>query len=357
VAERPRAPGQRPVTRGDVARYAGVSTAVVSYVVNNGPRPVAEATADRVRAAIELLGYRPNLSARALKVGSTRTLGLVLSDLVNPFFAEFALEIQSFAAAAGYAMLIANSRGDAASEHQVLDDLISRRVDGLVLGSNDARAEPLSRLRRYGIPSVLIDCAVPVPGHATLGPDAIGGSRLAVEHLIEVHGHSRVALVLGRGGRPGEDTREQGWQAATRAAALPDGPIAREAFTRDGGYAAARRLLAARNPPTAIFASSDLQGVGVLRAAHELGVRVPEDVAVVAFDGTPEAAYAWPPMTVARQPVREMAGRAVQRVLGADQPTHTHEAFPMHLLIRQSCGCPAPGTLTTSGRASGAAVR
>ncbi len=331
---------QRRVTRDDVARYAGVSSAVVSYVVNNGPRSVAEPTAARVRAAIELLGYRPNLSARALKVGSTRTIGLVVSDIVNPFFGELALAIQTEAAAVGYAVLIANSHADPAAESRSLDDLIGRQVDGLLLASGDEPAEALARLRRYGIASVIIDRAMPMPGYATLGCDAVGGSRLVVEHLIEAHGHDLVALVLGEG-RPGSDAREMGWQAATREAGLPDGPIARGAFSREGGHAAAHRLLTARNPPAAIFASSDLQAVGVLRAARDLRLRVPEDVAVVAFDGTVEAEYAWPPMTVARQPVREMATRAVQRLLSAERPAENHESFPMHLIIRRSCGCPA----------------
>ena len=333
------APPQRHVTRDDVARYAGVSSAVVSYVINNGPRPVAAPTAARVRAAIELLGYRPNLNARALKIGSTRTIGLVVSDIVNPFFGELALAIQTEASAVGYAVLITNSHADAGTEYRAVEDLIGRQVDGLVLASADEPAESLARLRRYGIAAILVDCAAPVPGHASLGPDAMGGARLAVDHLIEVHGPDLVALVLGEGGRPGRDARERGWQAATRAAGLPDGPIARAPFSREGGYAAARRLLAARNPPGAVFASSDLQGVGVLRAARDLGLRVPEDVAVVAFDGTPESEYVWPPMTVVRQPVREMAVRAVQRLIARDRPDLVHESFPMHLIVRQSCGC------------------
>jgi LacI family transcriptional regulator len=319
---------------------------VVSYVVNNGPRAVAEPTAARVRAAIELLGYRPNLSARALKVGSTRTIGLVVSDIVNPFFSELALAIQTQAAAAGYAVLITNSHADTDAERRAIDDLISRQVDGLLLARAGEPTEAVARLRRYGIATVLIDCAAPLPGYATLGPDAVGGARLAVEHLIAVHRSELIGLVLGDAGRAGDDARERGWQQATRAADLPDGPIARAPFTRDGGHAAARRLLTGRNPPAAIFASSDLQGVGVLRAARDLHLRVPEDVALVAFDGTDEAEYAWPPLTVARQPVREMAARAVQRVVAAGEPDEQHESFPMHLIIRQSCGCPVAPSAT-----------
>lgn len=329
---------QRPVTRADVARYAGVSSAVVSYVINNGPKGVAEPTAARVRAAIDLLGYRPNLNARALRSGSTHMLGLVLSDISNPFFAEFALQIQAEAGARGYVMLMANSHADADTETRVIDDLLSRQVDGLLLASVDARNSRLTHLRRVGLASVMIDCPVPIPGQLSLGSSARAGAQSVVEHLIEVHGHSVIALVVGEG-VPGTDEREQGWQSATRMAGLPDGPLARASFNREGGFEAAHRLLDTRNPPTAIFASSDLQAVGALRAIRERGLRVPQDVAVVAFDGTKESEFTWPPMTVARQPIREMAISAVEKVLSAPLEHGGHEVFEMAIVIRQSCGC------------------
>ena len=325
------------MTRADVARYAGVSSAVVSYVINNGPKGVAEPTAARVRAAIDLLGYRPNLSARALRIGSTRMLGLVLSDISNPFFGEFALQIEAEAGARGYVMLMANAHGDADLETKVIDDLISRQVDGLLLASVDARSPRLANLRRVGLASVMIDCPVPVPGSVSIGSNARAGSQRVVQHLIEVHGHSVIALIVGEG-VAGADQREQGWQSATRAAGLPDGPLARTSFSREGGYEAANRLLNTRNPPTAIFASSDLQAVGALRAIHDRGLSVPDDVAMVAFDGTKESEFTWPAMTVARQPIREMAVSAVRKVLSPTERVGS-EIFEMDLVIRQSCGC------------------
>ena len=224
----------------------------------------------------------------------------------------------------------------------MIADLISRQIDGLLLASVDVRSTRLANLRRVGLAAVMIDCPVPVPGYVSIGSNARAGSQRVVEHLIEVHSHSVIALVVGEG-VPGADQREQGWQSATRSAGLPDGPLARTSFSREGGYEAANRLLDTRNPPTAIFASSDLQAVGALRAIRERGLSVPEDVAVVAFDGTKESEFTWPPMTVARQPIREMAVSAVQKVLSPPLERVGCEVFEMDLVIRQSCGCsPSP---------------
>lgn len=328
----------RPVTRADVARYAGVSTAVVSYVINNGPKPVALATADRVRRAIDVLGYRPNLSARALRSGLTRMLALVVSDISNPVFADYALQVQVEANRRGYALLMANAHADPDIENLVIDDLISRQVDGLILASIGVRPERVRSLSQFGVATVVIDSATPVNGLASLGCDAAEGSLAVVEHLVMVHGHAQVALVIGQG-VPGADLREQGWLTATRRAGLLDGPVARRPYTRQGGYEAALHLLAARNRPTAIFASSDLQGVGVLRAIQSLGLRVPDDVAVVSFDGTTESEFTSPPMTAARQPVSEMATASVRTVLAPETPGSLHQTFSMSLVLRESCGC------------------
>ena len=324
-------------TRADVARYAGVSDAVVSYVVNSGPRPVAAETAERVRAAIDVLGYRPNLSARALKRGSAQMLGLILSDISNPLFAEFALQIEMAAFAHGHVVLMTNSLGDTITERRLLEDLMSRQVAGLLLASTRSRPDGIDKAVRFGIPTTVIDCTGPIPGHSSLGPDTVGGTTLVVEHLIEVHRPHTIGMVAGEGGD--EDLRERGWQQATRAAGLPDGPRIRVPFTREGGYLGGRRLLDTRNPPDAIFAASDLQAVGVLRAAHELGVKVPDDLAVVTFDGTKEAEFCWPSLTASRQPLREMAVDAVNTVLARNPAPPAHRSYPMELVIGQSCGC------------------
>ncbi|MFT4295490.1 MAG: LacI family DNA-binding transcriptional regulator [Micropruina sp.] len=333
--------GERPaaVTRTDVARYAGVSTAVVSYVVNGGPKPVSEATTARVLDAVARLGYRPNRTARALALGSTKTLGLVVPDNTNPFYAEYTLAIQQAATDLGYALLITNSGFDPDIEFQQVLDLCDRQIDGLILarGAGVGRVGELAR-RGVRTPVVLIDSTVPFSGYATVGPDSAGGIAEAVDHLLGVHRHPSVALIIGDTVEAAIDGRESGWTAAHARAGRPLGPIERAAFTREGGYAAGVRLLRRADRPTAIVASSDLQAVGLLRAVHEHGLRVPDDVAVVSFDGTAETQYCWPPLTTSRQPTAAMAQAAVQALL-RDEQRADHQRLPMELVIRDSCGC------------------
>jgi LacI family transcriptional regulator len=333
----PRARGQ--VTRADVARYAGVSTAVVSYVVNGGPRPVAAATAERVREAIRVLGYRPNATARALRMGSTQMLGLVVPEIGNPLFAELAVAVEQHAARSGYAVLLVDSGSDPSAERALIRSLVARQVDGIIVSTVQHTSSSLD-LPALDIPVVLLGTFTGREGWETVGVDARAGARLGVEHLL-AHGHTRIGLIIGQAGGEGE-ARESGWLDATRAAGLPDGPLAREPFTRGGGYAGALRLFAGADRPTALFASSDMQASGALRALHELGLRVPEDVAVVSFDGTDEARYAVPQLTVVRQPVQEMAHEAVARLTAAPTGRAPHHAsYTPTLVIGRSCGCPS----------------
>ena len=327
----------RPVTRADVARYAGVSTAVVSYVINSGPKPVAPATAARVRAAIERLDYQPNRNARALRTGTTEMLGLVLSDSTNPYFVELAATIESVAAKRAHALMVGNSHGDRAAERQLISDLTRRQVDGIMVAIL-ARPDYAAALHRLTVPIVWLDAAEPVPGYSSLGSDGRQGAALGVSHLVE-HGHTRIGLLIGELGTG--DTREHGWRETLHAAGLPEGPVAQVSWTREGGLEGGLHLLSAPDRPTAVFASSDLLAVGLLRAARELGLRVPEDVAVVSFDGTKESPFAGPPLTVVRQDIEAMAEKAVALLLD-HEPEPSHHSFPTRLVIRQSCGCPQP---------------
>ncbi|MFT4297355.1 MAG: LacI family DNA-binding transcriptional regulator [Micropruina sp.] len=332
----------RVITRADVARLAGVSSAVVSYVINDGPRPVAAATAERVRQAIEVLGYRPNSSARALRRGVGDTIGLVLPDSSNPFFAELALEIQRLAAASGRAVLLASTTGNQRHENRVIEGLLSRQVEGLIVRSDAAHRDPFTTIRA-DVPAVLLDTMAPIPGRRSVGADLRAGADLLVEHLIAEHGLTRVGLIMGEDQSGLADPRELGWRDAQRRHGLPEGPIARGVFSRPGGYAAMQRMLATGKPPQAIFASSDVQAIGVLRALHEAGVRVPEDIALVSFDGTVEVEYSWPPLTAAQQPVAQIAREAF-RMITDPGPDDVYRLIPTELVIRRSCGCAAEPT-------------
>ncbi|QQD75579.1 LacI family DNA-binding transcriptional regulator [Curtobacterium sp. YC1] len=326
----------RAVTRADVARYAGVSTSVVSYVVHDGPRPVAAATAARVREAIRVLGYRPNASAQALRTGSSKMLGLIVPELENPFWSELAVEVTHAAAARGYDVLLANSDGDARQERERLRSLSARQVDGVIVTSILTRPD-LSTVTDPGLPMVLLNTFFEVPEYASIGVDALGGALDGTRHLIE-HGYRSVGLVMGHTGSM--ELREQGWMRALRQADLPDGPIVRTDFTRRGGYEAGLRMFADGSGPRSVFVSSDMQAIGVMRALWELGLRVPEDVAIVSFDGTAEADYTNPQLTTVRQPTGAMAVAAVDRVLGLDADNQWHrDLVPAELVVGASCGC------------------
>ena len=315
---------------------------MVSYVVNDGPRRVAPATAARVQAAIEELGYRPNLSARALRLGTTDLIGLVVPDSTNPFFAELAQGIEQAAARHGYGLVLVNSNNSGRQERQHVESLADHRVSGLVIAPAMARHQ-LDLGDRKGIPTAIINTDGPIPGFHTIGPDFRQGAQTAVEHLLNVHKAHTVALATGGSLKHVEtNSREQGWSDALTHNGRPPGPIVEGDFTREGGHRMGLKLMA-RELPDAVFATNDLQAIGVLRALHEAGVRVPEDVAMISFDGTDESEYTWPALTVVRQPIDAMARAAVAAVLNPAQATAEHDTFKTELVIRHSCGCSTKG--------------
>lgn len=330
--------GSGKVTRTDVARYAGVSTAVVSYVINGGPKPVAAATAARVREAIKVLQYHPNATARALTMGSARLLGMIVPDSTNPYFAELTDAIAQTAATRGYAVLAANSRTDAETERSNTLNLVSRQVDAIILATVLSASE-VAAMPVQGIPRVLIDQSSFVHGVPTVSTDFEQGAVIGVQHLIG-HGHRDIALLAGKDIDPARvDPRQRGWRKALKEAGLPEGHVEYADFTRQGGYEATRRLLSLPTLPTAIFASSDLLAVGALRAIHEAGLSIPADVAVVSFDGTSESEFSWPQLSAVRQPINQIAQAAVDAALNAKDQSGRMQLLPTELIIRRSCGC------------------
>lgn len=329
------------VTRADVARHAGVSTAVVSYVLT-GARAVRPETEGRVRQAIEELGYRPNATARALRTGRTDTLGVVFADVSNPYFGEFALEIEAAARARGRSIMMANSHADPQNEVRLVRTLLDRQVDGLIVASVfNAAQRPATLDART--PAVWIDAFDSDPEVASIGSDYVEGARMVTSHLIEHHQHRSVALAVGASHRDSVDPRKVGWHAVLQDAGLPLDDVVKTEWSREGGLLAGRALLTGRVPPEAIFAGSDLMAIGVLRAAHEAGLRVPEDLAIVSFDGTMETQYSAPSLTTHRQRISDMARLAVATITAEEPPAPCHTTFTGDLIIRESCGCAATG--------------
>ncbi len=328
-------PAKPSATRNDVARLARVSPAVVSYVVNRSKRVTPETEA-RVRQAIAMLGYRPNSAARSLRLGSTETLGMVVPDTTNSYFASLAHQVELAAIRRGYDLIIGNSDGSLEAERRLLDHFTARRVDGVLLCSSVFRPD-ISSLRADSIPVVLLNHAADAPGVAWVGADLRLGARLAIEHLAG-HGHRRIGLVIGTSTDGVMDARQLGWSETVELLGLERGPIVRVGFNARGGYDAGRKLIADGDLPSALFVSSDRQAAGLMLAMHEAGVRMPEDVAIIGFDGSEDGEYTWPPLTTIAQPIEQMASTAVNLMIdGADDSTY--EVFPPTLLVRRSCGC------------------
>jgi LacI family transcriptional regulator len=330
------------VKRDEVARRAGVSAAVVSYVMNNGPRPVAEATRQRVLEAVEALGYRPNGIARALRARRTWSFGLVVPDNANPFFAQLAHAIEDEAFARGYSLLIGNASGDSARVDSYLRTFQDRQVDGLIVVTNGP-TDDLARTYEGRVPLVIVvDRPIRDLAASTVKVDNAEGARLATEHLVS-HGYRRIACIAGpRDSAPSRE-RYEGWKAALASAGLraPDSLVRWADFSLAGGRSAASSLLSKRSVD-AVFAATDLQALGALRAAADAGVSVPGELAVIGFDGIEEASYSIPRLATVRQPVDAMARRAVELLLRGDGGPPLHEIFPLTLVSRGSCGCPEP---------------
>jgi len=319
-------------TRQDVAQLAGVSTAVVSYVLNDGPRPVAEATRQRVLAAMEQLSYRPNALARALKSERTYVLGLMIADITNPYYSEFARAFQDQARDAGWTVMIASGNQDSERETEDVKSFLAREVDGIavygargdetldVLASSGTRVVSV-HFDREELPSVAVD--------------DYSATRTAIEHL-QAHGHIRIGFL---GGLGDFTQRDLAWRDALSPDLAADDLLAWGEFSRQGGYDAMIDLLSRTNPPTAVFVSSDYQAFGALRAAEVLGVRVPEDLAIVSYDGTSGSAFTSPPLTAIRIPFDLIARQCLRKLTAAPASFELHTTVPHELVLRDSCGC------------------
>ncbi len=334
------------VHRADVAKLAGTSPAVVSYVLNGGPRSVAPQTRARVLAAVEQLGYRPNGVARSLRMKKTMTLALVVPDTSNPFFAELSRAVEEAAFEHGYTLLIGNAAEDDARQIGYVRTFLQRQVDGLFLVPAHGPAGCLSELEQVSTPWVMLDRQIPgVVGAPAVLVDNRGGARAATAHLLE-HGRRRIACIAGPQDVMPATDRVAGWRDALTAAGIaPDAmDVLHVPFGRRSGYLAARRLLGERHVD-AVFAASDEQALGVLRAVTELRLRCPQDVAIASFDGIAAGAYSTPALTTMAQPFRELGrvGMAclLERVANPDSES-VSSVLPVQLAARGSCGCPDP---------------
>ncbi|MBA2266387.1 MAG: LacI family DNA-binding transcriptional regulator [Chloroflexi bacterium] len=297
-------------TIDDVAARSGVSTATVSRVLS-GSVPARAATRERVLAAARELDYRPSSIARALKRQETRTLGLLVTDITNPFYPQIVRAVEAAAHERGYGIVLANGGDDAARELEHLDLLIERRVDGIVIVSSRMTRRHAERLHRTAVPVVLVNDTVAGSGLPTVTTAHRRGARLAAEHLIQL-GHQRIAHIGAPADQAASGQRRQGVRDAMRRAGLGEPLIAIGDGGVAGGAHAAEALI--DSDITGIVAYNDLTAIGALRALRRAGIGVPEAVSVVGFDDIDLAAWTDPPLTTIRQPTEALGRWAVEHV-------------------------------------------
>jgi LacI family transcriptional regulator len=332
----------------DVASLAGVAVGTVSNVLNH-PDLVRPLTRARVEAAMEELGFIPNGSARQLRAGRSRCLGLVVLDVTNPFFTEVARGVEDYAQAAGYAVILCNSDEADDKERRYLRVLEEQRVRGILITPVHGRAPELRRIRDRGTPVVLLDRPGSA-GQCSVAVDDRRGGEIAVSHLLEL-GHRRIALVNGPVAiRQCADRRRGALRAVERAGLDPAAVLAEvtvPAMNARAGAAAADELLSvgpsgAAGRPTAVFCTNDMLALGLLRRLGQAGVAVPGDLAVVGYDDIEFAADAAVPLTSVRQPKYQLGRAAAELLLDeADRPDeHEHRRFVFkpELVARASSG-------------------
>ncbi len=336
------------MTRDDVARLAGTSTAVVSYVINNGPRPVAPATRERVLAAIKELGYRPDRVAQAMASRRTDLIGMIVPDARQPFFAEMAHAVEQAAADRGKMVLVGNS--DYLDEREVhyLRAFLGMRVSGLILVSQGPSETAAVEIDAWDARVVLLHRRPEAIEDVAVVTDDVSGAQLATSHLLD-HGHAYVACLGGTEETPavGDPVSDhvEGWRRAMdEAGRSTEGRLFQAPYNRYDAYQVALRLLDGPDRPPAIVCATDDQAIGVLRAARELRIDVPGGLAVAGFDDVKEAGLTDPPLTTVASDRQAMARAAVDLVLDdglrvAGSRRERLKLFPSRLVIRRSCGC------------------
>jgi LacI family transcriptional regulator len=331
------------VTIADVARTAGVSVPTVSKVLN-GRGDVSEETRSRVQTALSTHGYRRRERTHATR---QRLVELVLTDLDNLYFLEVLAGAEQGAARGGAGLVVTAAHDRPGTSRDWIGGVASRRAVGVVLVVNRLAAGTMEKLSDLDVPVVLLDpVGGPDPRLPTVGATNFTGGLAATEHLVAL-GHRRIAVITGLPYLLCSQERLEGYRAALGRAGLPvDEDLVRYGdFQPGGGQRAAAELLALPDPPTAIFAGSDMQASGVYQEARARGLRIPEDLSVVGFDDVSICRFLSPPLTTVRQPLAQMAAEAVRIVLDADRhgtsPTAPHVQLATSLTLRDSTAPPA----------------
>jgi LacI family transcriptional regulator len=331
------------VTIRDVAQRVGVSPMTVSRVINDSAL-VSPGTRRRVEEAISELGYVPSRLARGLSAKRTGTLAVIVPDVANPFFTLIVRGAEDVARRAGYRVILCDTRANLGVEHEVVEEMIAHRVEGILIAPvSDRSREHLRRLAKFAVPFVLVDRTVAdISADAVLGDSAEGAQRL-VQHLLSL-GHRRIGLIVETDEVSTARDRRRGYEAALAGAGVPVDPALIVEATVDpaGGFEGMRRLLELDERPTAVFTVNNLVALGAIEAVRAAELEVPDDLALVCFDDIEYASRLYPFLTVMEQPAETFGTLGtqllVERIEGRAPDRTRVVVLPAEFVVRRSCG-------------------
>lgn len=330
------------VTQADVARYAQVSQAMVSYVINGSAVSIPLETKDRIVKAMEELGYIPNVTARRLRASKTLTIAGIIPDITNPFYPAFERGVQDIVDKQNYDLIIYNTDGKKAKEEKCLHSLLQGRVDGVVGVFFHLSAKELFPLLEQGIAVVRLEAIPKAAGKLPLDNlyiDNVAAAKEAVTYLIG-KGHKRIGILASEDGP--SSFRVKGYKEALEGHGLQleKKLIQTGSYNEEGGFETMQRVLELTQPPTAIFAANDLMAMGAMVAVRKAGLHIPDDIAVMGFDDIPAAKLIHPTLSSVAQGQRRMGQRAAEmlfeRLNGNAPATGRSEAIPYQLISRES---------------------
>jgi LacI family transcriptional regulator len=327
----------------EIARRANVSTATVSRTLNQSG-PVKAATARKVWRAVTALNYYPNSHARTLVSGRSRLIGLIVSDLTNPFFPELIRTFEDLAAQKQHDLLLTSTDYDTSRMTTCLRRMLERKVDGVAMMTSEMDMSLIKELSKRSVPIVFMDVGQIGPRMSHVSIDYGNGIRQAVQHVVEL-GHKGIGFISGPLDLHSARTRRQAFVDGMRHHAITlDRRLIREGtHTADGGEKAMKELLKLARLPTAVVCSNDWTAIGALHAIHDAGLRVPDDVSLVGFDDIPLTSYTTPTLTTIRMSARDVGAIAFQALFSLIGEEHLEGdvyQVPTRLVVRESTAKP-----------------
>ena len=324
----------------DVASLARVHPSTVSRVINDDSR-ISEKTKEKVLLIIKKLGYTPNAIARGLKTKRTHTLGMLIPDITNPFFAEIARGVEDTANKNNFNVILCNTDDKLKKERTYLEILRGKRVDGLILGTAHIRDKSILELEKKKFPYILVSRNIEGLDKNCIIVDDVAGGLMATEHLINM-GHRRIAHITGPLKVRGSINRLEGYKLALEKHQIEykEELVEEGDFRIKGGYQAMKKFLKLPEPPTAIFAANDLLALGAMQVIQKRKYHIPKDFCIIGFDDIRLASFVYPPLTTVRQPMLEMGALAVKmllKIIEEEEFNQKKEILEPKLIIRESC--------------------